>query len=135
MPIDLDAIKERLKELNGDRPRRPATPEPYWRSGRSRELPFERRTDYRTGSLLAEYGEQKFDKNGKLLRRAINGWIIIGKTFCSSAISNQIRAGPSTAWAARIASSTCSGREAFQAGIPNASASLAKSGPRRCEEW
>lgn len=87
MPIDLDAIKERLKELNGDRPRRPATPEPYWRSGRSRELPFERRTDYRTGSLLAEYGEQKFDKNGKLLRRAINGWIIIGKTFSAPADS------------------------------------------------
>ena len=35
---------------------------------------------------------------------------IIGKTFCSSAISNQMRAGPSTAWAALIASSTSSGR-------------------------
>ncbi len=35
---------------------------------------------------------------------------IIGKTFCSSAISNQTRAGPSTAWAARIASSTSAGR-------------------------
>ena len=34
---------------------------------------------------------------------------IIGKTFCSSAISNQTSAGPSTAWADRIASSTSSG--------------------------
>ena len=60
---------------------------------------------------------------------------IIGKTFCSSAISNQMSAGPSTAWAARIASSTSSGVEARNAGIPNASASFAKSGPGRLAEW
>ena len=54
---------------------------------------------------------------------------IIGNTFCSSAISNQISAGPSTAWAARIVASTSSVVVALNAGIPYASASLMKSGP------
>ena len=43
---------------------------------------------------------------------------IIGKTFCSPAISNQTSAGPSTAWAKRIASSTSAGVDAFVAGMP-----------------
>ena len=54
---------------------------------------------------------------------------IIGKTFCSSAISNQTSAGPSTAWAARIASSTSSGVRARNAGIPKRRRASAKSGP------
>jgi hypothetical protein len=49
---------------------------------------------------------------------------IIGNTFCSSAISNQMSAGPSTPWANRMASSTSPGVDAFVAGMPNASASL-----------
>ena len=43
---------------------------------------------------------------------------IIGNTFCSSAISNQISAGPSTACAALMAVSTSSVVVALKAGIP-----------------
>ena len=43
---------------------------------------------------------------------------MIGKTFCSSAISNQTSEGPSTAFAASIAGRTSSGDRTFQAGMP-----------------
>jgi hypothetical protein len=43
---------------------------------------------------------------------------IIGKTFCSPAISNQTSAGPSTDCAKRIASSTSAGVDALIYGIP-----------------
>ena len=43
---------------------------------------------------------------------------MIGKTFCSLAISNQTSAGPSTAFAASTAGRTSSGVVAFHAGIP-----------------
>jgi len=43
---------------------------------------------------------------------------IIGKTFCSPAISNQTSAGPFTPCAKRIASSASSGFEALIAGMP-----------------
>ena len=43
---------------------------------------------------------------------------IIGKTFCSSAISNQMKAGPSTDWAKRMAGSTSSGLRRLDGGDP-----------------
>ena len=43
---------------------------------------------------------------------------IIGSTFCVCSISNQTSAGPSWAWAPRMASSTCSGELALKVGMP-----------------
>ena len=43
---------------------------------------------------------------------------IMGSTFWVCSISNHTSAGPSCAWAARMASSTCSGELALKVGMP-----------------